>query len=130
MPLTTASLTWKPKADAMYVAWNAFFDTELDRAVRRGQRLRGDDPAVVRHRECFVEDGEAVPEICAQVASQTSRPEPEATGTVKVRMIGKHQRVIHGGREYRSYEDGTGDRFEVDAATVRQLVDSGVVEVV
>ncbi len=127
MPLATKRPRWKP--NDIVVCWCPFVDTVLDRAVKHGERLKGSDPAVERHPELFLADGEPVPtDVRAVVEAATPAPEPEPTGMVKVRMIGKHQTVIHDNHTYRSYEDETGDEFTVDAKTAVRLIDEGLVE--
>jgi hypothetical protein len=69
----------------MFVCWNPFVDCEIDVAVRRGQRMKGDHPAVQRHADCFVSDGELIPDVRSVAAAR--EPTPEPIGRVKLRVL-------------------------------------------
>jgi hypothetical protein len=129
MPLATKAPKWR--ATDVVTCWNPGYDTQIDFACKRGQRLRGDHEYVRRHASDFVGDGEVVPDIRAKVEAESTLPEPMGRVKLRVLELPKHSdgrfepRVLRRGKQYFG-----GDTFEAEGREAEALLDGGTVQIV
>ena len=114
----------KPDTSAVYVAWKSFAAAEFDGVAKRGDRLRGDHPAVVNHPEFFLPAATPSDDMPNELAYERD-PEPELPGRVLMRVIGPRTVCLVDGLRYE-----TGAQFEAEGIDAKRFVELGVAEIV